>query len=168
VLLLVLTLALPNLALAYGSAFFLSPRGGIIVDFRGTNTFCIGMIALYVFDYCLTAVWLRNHLLSAYVKATHTWVLALLLWGLGMALPWPILFLFQNENLSQGQVDPWLRITDPFSTIFTCVERGQKDVADLSMMFLCFWGATVLLACLPWMIRQAERFRPPEKGSLAV
>ncbi|HTU21891.1 MAG TPA: hypothetical protein VMG10_27885, partial [Gemmataceae bacterium] len=168
VLLIVLTITLPSLALAYWSDLFVSRLGSLSLEVNYRNTLSMVMIALYAFDYCMTAVWLRNVLLSRQIKATYTWALALVLWGLGFALPYPLLFVFNNEELRMGQVNPWWQISNPFSTIYTCVwERGVEaaDFRDPCLVFLSVWGLLVSLGCLPWMIRQMKRFRPPDPAS---
>ncbi|MGH7169920.1 MAG: hypothetical protein ACRELG_06560 [Gemmataceae bacterium] len=165
VLLLALTIALPSLALAYWSDFFASPLGRFSLEANQRNTLFMVLMALYAFDYCMTAVWLRNVVLPGRIKAIYTWALALILWALGFALPWPLLFLLNNEEFRLGQVDPWWQISNPFSTIYTCVfERGvdAANFRDQSLLFLSVWGVAVLLGCMPWMIRQMKRFRPPE------
>lgn len=169
VLLLALTIALPSLALAYWSDFFVSPLGRMTLEANYRNTLTLVLMALYTFDYCLTAVWLRNVLLAGPIKATYTWVVALVLWALGIALPWPLLFLLKNEQWRMGQASPWWQISNPFSTIYTCVwERGGEDFREQCLLFLSVWAVLVSLGCLPWMIRQMRRFRPPEKETLAV
>jgi hypothetical protein len=134
-------------------------------DIGNRNTLVLGLIALYTFDYCMLAVWLRNVLLQGRIKTGYTWVLALTLWGLGLALPWPILFLFQNEELRFGSIDPWWQISNPLSTIFTCVLEppGSAGFRYECLLFLSGLGLVLLLGCMPWMIRQMKCFRPPEK-----
>ncbi len=134
-------------------------------DIGNRNTLVLGLIALYTFDYCMLAVWLRNVLLRGRIKTGYTWVLALTLWGLGLALPWPILFLFQNEELRFGAINPWWQISNPLSTIFTCVLEppGSAGFRYECLLFLSGLGLVLLLGCMPWMIRQMKCFRPPEK-----
>jgi hypothetical protein len=162
--LLLLTLALPSFALTYWDTFFYSPLGHFLRESHTRNTIAITQIALYSFNYCLSAVWLRNVFLWQYVKPIHTWVIALLLGALGFALPYPLLFLFQNEEMRFGRVDPWWQITNPLSTILTGLDYRTTEMDEFSLgslICLSIWGFVVLLACLPWIIRQAKRFHPP-------
>jgi hypothetical protein len=167
VLLIALTLGLLSVPLRYWVDF--SPGLAHLETVIGRrNTLALLLIALYAFDYCMLAVWLRNVLLYERVKAANTWVLALILWGLGFSLPWPILFLFQNEELRMGYVDPWCQISNPFSTIYTCVmepNANAQDFRDGCLLFLGGLGLLLLLGCLPWIARQVSRFRPPEKDT---
>ncbi len=165
VLLLVLTIALPSLVLEYRNDFFSSGFGRAVLPFSRENTLFMVLIALYTFDYCMLAVLLRN-LLSGRIKAVYTWVFAILLAGMGAALPTPLLFLFQNEEFRMGRVDPWCQISNPFATIFTCVEGRGGDAEIFRMHCLLFLGGlglALLLACLPWMARQVRRFRPSKE-----
>lgn len=162
--LLFLTLALPSYALTYWDTFFYSPLGRFLRESHTRNTVAITQIALYAFDYCLMAVWLRNVFLWQFVKPIHTWVIALLLGALGFALPYPLLFLFQNEEMRFGRVDPWWQITNPLSTILTGLDYRTTEMDEFSLgslVFLSIWGIVMLLACLPWIVRQANRFHPP-------
>jgi hypothetical protein len=168
-LLLALTIALPSWALMYGRDYFFSTLGRFAIDANRRNTVALVLIALYAFDYCMLASWLRNVLLAGRVKANFTWVIAVLFWGLGFALPYPLLFLFNNEDFRMGQIDPWWQISNPFSTIFTCVVDAERNVEAANfrtecLVFLSALAVLLLLGCLPWMVRQVKRFRPPESG----
>jgi hypothetical protein len=171
VLLLVLTIAVPSLILAYWNHLFVSPLARLTLEGNYRNTLTVVLIALYAFNYCMTAVWLRNVLLPGQIKIAYTWALAVILWGLGFALPWPLLFMLKNEAWRMGQVSPWWHVTEPVSTIYTCVWEHGAEAAifrDQCLVFMSVWGMAVLLGCLPWMIRQMRRFRPSEKEPLAV
>jgi hypothetical protein len=140
-------------------------------DITPVVRFTLLLIALYTFDYCLTAVWLRTVLFPGRIKATYTWVLALILWALGSSLPFPLLFLFNNEEWRMGRVNPWWQISNPLSTILTCSEIRNQDAVGFRepcLMFLSIWGLLISLACLPWIFRQMKLFRPPKKETLAV
>jgi hypothetical protein len=166
VLLLALTIALPSFAAEYWNAFFFSSSGGFLLEFHRRNTLALVLIALYTFDYCMLALWLRN-MLHGRIKAEYTWVLALLLVGLGASLPWPLLFLFQGEELRAGTIDPWWQISNPLSTIYTCMEsRGRAaGFPEPCLLFLSGLGLMLLLACLRWMALQVRRFRPSGKAT---
>jgi hypothetical protein len=167
VVLLALTIALPSLALWHWRELF-PPRFDI--EFFGRrNTLVMVLLTLYTFDYCMTAVYLRRVVFPRYLKPLFTWVLALVLWGLGFALPYLLLFLFNNEELRFGQVNPWWYITNPFMTIYHYVaEWNNPSRAGFflgGLWFLGGWAALTALLCLPWMLRQVRRFHPPERVS---
>lgn len=166
VLLLALTIGLVSVPLRYWVDPSLPIMARLENEIGRRNTLVLALIALYTFDYCMLAVWLRKTLLQGRIKAGYTWVLALTLSGLGLSLPWPLLFLLQNEELRMGQVNPWWQISNPLSTIFTCVVEPYGVAAGFReecLLFLSGLGMTLMLGCLPWMVRQMKRFRPPEK-----
>ncbi len=171
VLLLALTIALPSLAMEQWSDVFLTTLGRLALDYNRRNALALTLLGLYTFDYCMLAVWLRNVFLLKWVKPGYTWALALLLLGFGFSLPYPLLFLFQNEELRMGRIDPWWQISNPFPTIFTCVEARSAEAQnfrDYCLMFLSGWALLMLLGCMPWIARQIKRFRPPENKTLAA
>jgi hypothetical protein len=164
-LLLTLTLALPGIVLWQDSDL-----AGMVaryeVDIGRRNVVVMTLIALYTFDYSMMAVFLRSVFLSDRVKSLYTWAVAVLLFGLGFALPYPLLFLFQNEELRTGQVNPWCQISNPLSTMLEYAERRTTRWTEFhtgALVFLSVWAGVLLILCLPWMVRQARRFRPPER-----
>ncbi len=171
VLLLALTLILPNIAFEYWSSLFFPALGRFVLETNRRHTIAMALVALYSFDYCMLAVWIRNVPLYGRIKASYTWVLALILLALGFSLPWPLLFLFQNEELRMGYTDPWWQISNPFSTIYTCVvesRAGTLMFCDQCLFFLCGLAVLLMLGCLPWVVRQMRRFQPPGKIPLAA
>jgi hypothetical protein len=170
VLLLTLTIGLPTYILWRWGDYF-SPVARLEIDLGNRNALVLVLIALYTFDYSMTALVLRAVLLPAWIKPAFTWLVAVLLWGLGFSLPYIFLFLFNNEELRSGQVDPWWQITNPFATIAEVVMMWRRteegDFRSGCMVFLSAWAALTILLCLPWTLRQLARFRPPERASLA-
>jgi hypothetical protein len=171
-LLLALTLSLPNLAVWYWDSSF-APLGRLVESNLGRrNTLVTLLVVLYIFNYSMTAVVLRNLLPRDRVRPAFTWVLALLLWGMGLALPYLFLFLFNNEALRNDSIDPWSQITNPFATIFVVVrdwpDRAGDGFPKACLFFLSLWAALVAVLCLPWMGRQLARFRPPEHDKRSV
>ena len=127
------------------------------------------LVALYTFDYGMAGVWLRNTLLHRRIKASNTWVLALLLVGLGSSLPYVLVFWLQNDETRYGNIDPWWQISNPFSTLYTCVAESGIDAenfSELSVLFLAAMGLLSLTGCVPWMARQIARFQPPDRATV--
>jgi len=166
VLLLALTIGVPTYALWRWSGFF-AHLARLEIDIGNRNAVVLVLIALYTFDYSMTALFVRIVLVPAWIRPLFTWLLALLLWGLGFSLPYIFLFLFNSEDLRAGQVDPWWQITNPFATIYEVVTMWRRteegDFRTGCVVFLCGWATLATLACLPWMVRQVARFRPPER-----
>ncbi len=165
VLLLTLTLVGPSFALSHW-VMASGSRSNFEVELLQRNTLVMVVLALYTFDFSLSAVLLRNVLARGRIKATYTWVIAMLLVGLGFVFPFLILFLFNNEELRYGNVDPWWYITNPVMTMYNVYMNWRtpsgQDFRLGALWFLGIWAAVVFLLCLPWMVRQWSRFRPPE------
>jgi hypothetical protein len=159
----VLTYGLTYLVMTYdgGTAF---PRSTYRLDAERRLIAAFGLIALYTIDYCLMAVWLRNVLMPARVKASHTWIVSLLLFAIGFSLPLILVFMFQNEEWRMGQVDPWCYISNPCWTLYTVVESRGANADEFltgSVVFLSVLGFLLLMGCMPWIVRQFVRFHPP-------
>lgn len=165
VLLLTLTLVGPSFALSHW-VMASGSRSNFEVELLQRNTLVMVVLALYTFDFSLSAVLLRNVLARGQIKATYTWVIAMLLVGLGFVFPFLVLFLFNNEELRYGNVDPWWYITNPVMTMYNVYMNWRtpsgQDFRLGALWFLGVWAAVVFLLCLPWMVRQWSRFRPPE------
>jgi hypothetical protein len=132
------------------------------------------LVVLYAFDYCLTAVFVRYVLAPGRIKPLFTWVVALLLAAVGFFLPYIILYIFFSEDMRYGYISPWALITNPFATILEfaleygrsgrSMRRGIGTVEELGngpLWFAGGWAVLVTLLCLPWLVRQLRRFRPP-------
>lgn len=173
VLLFILTIASISLPFEYWVDLRSAPRAAREIEVGRRIALGLILAGLYIFDYSLLAVWLRNTLLSVSIKPIHTWVLALVVWALTFAIVYPLILLFQKDEYNMGHLNPWWEISNPFATIFTCVveadRRGEAAAfRDDCFAFLIGWGVLMLLGCLPWMLRQAKRFHPPEKTTLAA
>jgi hypothetical protein len=168
------------LSLSIGlTGFVLSRRSGAAgplllaeVEIGRRNVLVMVVLALYTFDFSMTAVFLRTVLGRGRIKALYTWIIALMLAGLGFSLPFLILFLFDNEDLRMGNVDPWWYITNPVVTMYNVIWEWRRQTgADFRtgcLVFLSVWAGLVSLSCLPWMVRQAARFRPPPEKVVAA
>lgn len=170
-LLLALTLAAPSFALSYGIVTG-SSRAGFEGDLLHRNTLVLVVLTLYTFDFSLSAVFVRNLLARGRIKAMYTWVIAMLMAGLGFVLPFLVLFLFNTEEMHAGSADAWWYITNPVVTMYNIYMEWRtgwgQDFRVGALSFLGSWGALVFLLCVPWMYRQWSRFRPPEDKPLAA
>lgn len=162
VLLLALTLSLVSVPPDY---WIHSLPASLETTFRRRYTLGFLLAALYTFDYCMLAVWLRYTLLQRLIKASYTWVLALLLLGLGLSVPFLLMFLFLSDEVRYANLTPWWQISNPLTTIWACVVDVGSDAE--SFRGSCIWllsclGLLSLQMCAPWMIRQLRGFRPPD------
>jgi hypothetical protein len=134
----------------------------------------MGAVTLYTACYSLTAVALRHYLLPGRVRPLVTWVIALLLVGLGSALPaLAAYFLYFREWAAHAQETWWL-LSNPFASVIELTEVGRHagvvhpDYPRQCLLFTGTWAAAAALLCLPWFVRQALRFRPPQRGAAAA
>ena len=126
VLLLTLTIALPSLALMHWNEFFVSPLGRLTLEANYRNTLTLVLLALYTFDYCLTAVWLRAVLLPGRIKAAHTWALAPILWGLGFCAAVAAAVFAQQRGVAHGAGQSVVANQQSlFDDLYLCVGTGR-------------------------------------------
>jgi hypothetical protein len=167
ILLIALTIGLPSYALwRWDDSFWHLHL--LEINLGRRNALVMLLIALYTFNYSMTAVILRNLMLEGRLKALFTWLIALLLAGLGFSLPFLFLFFFNNEALRSGQIDPWWYITNPLVTIANVALEWRsapgEDFRIGVLWFMSVWAALTIFLCLPWMGRQIARFRPPSSA----
>jgi len=137
---------------------------------------------LYVYCYGLTAVLLRITLMRSHLRPNGTWLLALLLVGLGSVGPYLFAYFFDSEALRYRarKAELW-DLTNPFASINNRMEHlGVKrylytapslerlflteQVFDTPCLsFLVIWGVVVTALCLPWGLGQVARFCPPDR-----
>jgi hypothetical protein len=134
----------------------------------------MGAVALYTACYCLTAVALRHYLVGARARPLVTWVVALMLVGVGSAVPAVVAyFVYYREWASHGQETWWL-LPNPFASLIELADvrrragGGHPDYPRQCLLFTGIWAGAAALVCLPWFVRQALRFRPPQRGAAAI
>ncbi len=127
----------------------------------------LGIVLLYIYCYGMTAVLLRNWLFRN-IPANLTWVLFLLLMGLGSLLPWlvSVLTLLGTWNYMEHYV---YLFGNPGAAAFELGERGlAAPSAQNFLMFALVWAATVTVLNLPWLFRQVRAFRPYDASGATV
>lgn len=122
---------------------------------------------LYVVCYGLSAVVVRNVLLSRMLKPSMNWLVALLLVALGSSVPYVIVYVFFVDELRASTELAWWALPNPFTSFYEVgadAFYGQGgDYLVLLTAFLTVWVVAATLACLPWYLRQLRRFRPVSK-----
>jgi hypothetical protein len=119
----------------------------------------------YLYNYGLSAILVRIYLLSGQVKQAFTWVIALLLLGLGSSIPALIAFLIFPDQVRVGNEGYWWKLPSPFLTVaevFPSHPGARVDDAfvEACSWFLGVWAVLVTLAALPWFVGQVRRFHP--------
>jgi hypothetical protein len=168
---------------AYG-VLMLGLSVGAVVLWRGRHPFLKGAdavplvveamtaVGLYTLCYALTGVLLRSVLMARQVKPLFTWVVALLLMGLGSTLPYMIAYLIHFDTPSfQPEEHAWWLLPNPFASVYDDImgrATTWRDAFNVSTVwFTGGWATLVTALCMPWFIRQVVRFRPPAAGQAA-
>jgi hypothetical protein len=131
-------------------------------------------VALYTLCYCLTAVALRYYLLGRWAKPMGTWAVALVLVGLGSAGPALAAYFLYYREWGAHTRETWWLLPNPFASVIELMElrrsagSAHPDYARQCLRFTGVWAGAAALACLPWFVRQALAFRPPQRGAGAA
>jgi hypothetical protein len=130
-------------------------------------------LGLYTLCYGLTGVLCRTVLMARQVKPLFTWVVALLLMGLGSTLPYMIAYLIHFDTPSfQPEEHAWWLLPNPFVSVYDDVMSRAttwREAFNVSTVwFTGGWATLVTALCMPWFIRQVVRFRPPAAGKAGL
>jgi hypothetical protein len=134
----------------------------------------MGAVALYTACYCLSAVALRHYLFGGQFKPLITWVMALLLVGVGSAGPALVAYFLYYREWGAHAQETWWLLPNPFASVIELADvrrhagGGHPDYPRQCLLFTSIWAGAAALVCLPWFVRQALRFRPPERGAAAA
>ncbi len=128
------------------------------------------LIALYVFCYGMSAVLVRCYLLANQLKHGFTWLVALLLGGIGSSVPAVIAFIFFQDQMRYHHGDPgWWSLPNPFvavwDTVFANGPGGARndEYEQMCLWFTGTWAVLVTVLCVPWFFGQLRRFQPPPR-----
>ena len=128
-------------------------------DFRviweGPTFKTIASFVLYTYAYALAAIFVRRLLK---IKAIFTWIVMVLLVGLGSAVPFLAAFLFLYRDWSFHQ-HYYVLLSNPFTAAYAIGERRFTHSADF-FLFAAIMAAVVSLVNLFWFVRQISAFRP--------
>jgi hypothetical protein len=126
---------------------------------------------LYTYCYCMTAVVVRTLLFRSQVRASFTWLIVLLLVGLGSVGPYLAAYFLSDHRLSHRE-DAMALVTNPFETIghvMSYYERSAHDPFDIFCLpVLLAWAGIATAFSLPWMLKQFVRFAPSRKTESPV
>ena len=118
-------------------------------------------IALYTYCYSMTAVLVRSYLFPSKIGTGVTWVVVLLVLGLGTTIPWFFALLTTSPGMYSNQFAWWM-LPNPFGPLFELEVRGinHENVA-IRFLFLAIWATLVTGGALPWAMQQFSRFHRP-------
>ncbi len=128
-----------------------------------------GAVALYTACYGLTAVALRHYLARGTIRPAFTWVVALVLVGVCSAGPALAAYFLYYRNWAAHAQEKWWVLPNPFASLIEMTELRRRiapsgDYPRQVLLFTGTWAAAAALLCLPWLARQARRFRPTGRG----
>jgi hypothetical protein len=154
-------LSVIGIALALFSGFWIERLDPSPYEHYDVVLFSFGAIALYTYCYCMTAVLIRTYLLSSRIGTGVTWVVVLLVLGVGTTLPWFLAMLTTPSGMRYNQFAWWL-LPNPFSPLFD-TEGGRINYENIAIrfLFLGIWATLVTVGAIPWGVQQFSRFRRP-------
>jgi hypothetical protein len=119
------------------------------------------LFVLYVYCYAQSAVLLRTYVLGAQVARQLTWVVMMLLIGVGSAIPYLIAYLFFAEQMRHRTGTEWWQVTNPFVALAEVLGRSRsQDFLTWAFGFTSGWAVLVTLLSGHWLFRQVRRFKP--------
>src|SRR5262249_6481699 len=94
------------------------------------------VVALYFFCYGLTGVLVRRYVLSNQIKSSFTWLVALLLLGVGSAVPSTVAYIALYDEMRFRSDPGWWGLSNPFSSVAEVYEHGRTGSDYQSQLFV--------------------------------
>jgi hypothetical protein len=114
----------------------------------------------------MTAVVVRSVLLRTQVRPGLTWLIVLLLVGLGSVGP-DLLAYFVFRTPLTSHEDVLARVTNPFWSIDHAMGyydgSSPEPFSFVCLPVLLIWAGIATVCALPWLMKQFVRFAPPQK-----
>jgi hypothetical protein len=130
----------------------------------GRVAMVLTIICLYVYAYALSAVLCRRAFFSDRLKPVFTWVLMVVLVGLGSALPYLVILVVPENSLRFESENTWVLLPNPFASAYVSYNpRSTTQIFDFDwwcLLFVALWSVLVTLLSLPWLASQVRAFRP--------
>jgi hypothetical protein len=130
------------------------------------------VICLYTYCYGLSAVLVRTYVLANQLKTSFTWLVGLLLVGLGSSVPSVFAYMFFQEQMTRGE-SLWWMLPNPIMAVNEITPGFFNGTANeafhtLCLWFLGTWGVLVTVLSVPWFWAQIRRFHPPRDTAYAA
>jgi hypothetical protein len=168
------------LTFVLGYGFLRLHAGGFEVRTLANFLRLLLLLFLYTYCFCMSGLLIQRTLLARQLKPIATWLIALLLLGLGSVMPYLIAYFVAPESMRYGHQDPTWLLTNPFVSIEDALREGRQyypgspfgpaptvelgEILDTSVLtFLGIWAGVVTLLAMPWFVRQVSRFHPPRR-----
>jgi hypothetical protein len=125
------------------------------------------VVSLYMYSYCMAAVFLRSTIFRHSMKPTFTWSVALLLGGLGCVMPVILGYLFFQDQLRYGyyrdnDIAIWLFLPNPVVTLQNMNSYYSSELGTFSTpptIVISLVAVFLTAINLPWYISQVRRFQ---------
>jgi hypothetical protein len=123
------------------------------------------LVAGYTYCYCLSAVTVRRLLTGSTFRIGYTWVVGVLLFGLGCTLPYIARSMIFDRSARYRYSDELmpLYLTNPVVMIDDALRGSLNTHRPLTIAFLVVWGGVVTVVNMGWFVKQVLEFRPPER-----
>jgi hypothetical protein len=128
----------------------------------------VGLILGYTYCYGMSAVLVRRLGRGTAMRPGFTWLVALILFGLGCTLPFIIRYSVESRS-SYGYPGElmWLYLPSPVVMIENLIDRGGGSHDELTIAFVAVWAVAVTILNAGWLVRQVANFRPPKATAAA-
>lgn len=115
-------------------------------------------LALYGIAYAMTALLVRRYLLSKWIGAKFTWLIALLLLVAGCLIPFLLGYLISFNNFNRpADIGGWL-ITNPFAL-------GIESYRSVYLLVSSGWALLATILNVDWFGEQIRAFKRPTAES---
>lgn len=145
---------------------------GVELDVAEAMIRVMAYVSLYAFCFGLSAILVRHYLLANQVKSAHTWLIAVLLVGLGSSIPSFIAYIAFHDQVRYQHDPGWWSLTSPIYAMYElCHDLPKSRYADFEALlawFLGIWAVLVAVLCLPGVIAQMRRFQPSRRAEEAA
>jgi hypothetical protein len=122
-----------------------------------------GLILAYTYCYCLTAELVRRMGRGTSMRPGLTWLVALVIFGLGCTLPFIAGYAFFESQTRYRYPDELMWLYLPSPVVMVPDSLNRQGVHDTMLMtFLAAWAAVVTLLNAGWLLRQVSDFVPPK------
>ena len=112
-------------------------------------------LAFYGLAYSMSALLARRYFLDRWIASKHTWLVAIVLLGVGCAVPLVMGYILATGNVNSPEdIGQWL-VSNPFML-------GVEAYQLTYLVFAAGWALLVTLLNADWFIEQIESFRPPD------
>jgi hypothetical protein len=110
-------------------------------------------LPLFAYAYAMTALLIQRYLLKSVTNPMQTWILALVLLALLIAVP-PLI-----ARLAMG-FSSWDSITSQTVLLANPFVLAENRYAFGCIVFAACWAIIVTVLAMPWFIRQMRNFKP--------